>query len=167
MPWALEEPKPLAAKVELLRGFRGRFDLGQDFVYGIFDAAESEVVGGSGLHTRVGDGAFEIGYWVRASQVGHGYAREITAALTRTAFLVCGVDRVEIRVDPANAPSLRIPRALGFREEGTLRRRLLPGGDGVPRDATLFTLFRHELESTPIAAASLEAYDARGARIDL
>ena len=31
MPWAAREPTPLDEKVELLRSFRGRFDLGEDF----------------------------------------------------------------------------------------------------------------------------------------
>jgi ribosomal protein bL25 (Ctc-form) len=100
MPWAHEEPRSLDERLELLRGFRGRFDLGEDFVYGIFASDESEVIGGSGLHRRVGSGALEIGYWIRASQVGRGLARETTAALAKAAFQVCGVDRVEIHVDP-------------------------------------------------------------------
>ena len=165
MPWALEEPRPLDAKMELLRQFRGRFDLGQDFVYGLFDREETEVVGGSGLHTRLGDGALEIGYWLRASRLGAGLAREATAALTSVAFRVCRVDRVEIRIDPANEPSLRIPRALGFVEEGTLRRRLPAGDDGVPRDMVLFATFRHAFEESPLARTELEAFDAAGRRM--
>jgi hypothetical protein len=39
MPWAAAEPKPLEEKAELLRVFRGRFDLGEDFVYGIFSGS--------------------------------------------------------------------------------------------------------------------------------
>ena len=76
MPWAHDEPQPLEAKVELVREFRGRFDLGQDFVYGIFSADESEAVGGSGFHTRHGEGIFEIGYWIRASRAGEGLCTE-------------------------------------------------------------------------------------------
>ena len=72
MPWAHGEPTPLDEKVELLRRFRGMFDLGQDFVYGLFDRDESEVVGGTGLHTRIGPEALEIGYWLRSSRVGAG-----------------------------------------------------------------------------------------------
>ena len=162
MPWAAEEPKPVEEKAELLRTFRGRFDLGEDFVYGIFARDESEVVGGSGLHTRVGDGALEIGYWIRASHTRRGLATETTAALTRVAFTVCGVERVELHVDPANVASLGVPRALGFVEEGRLRRRL-PGGDGEPlRDMVVFTLFADELDATPAAGIALEAYDALG-----
>lgn len=167
MPWAADEPQPLEQKIELLRSFRGRFDLGEEFVYGLFTLDETEAVGGAGLHTRVGPGALEIGYWLRASRVGHGLAREATAALALVALRVCGVDRVEIHVDPGNEASLRIPRALGFTEEATLRRRL-PAGEGAePRDAVVFSLFADELSTSPVAGASLEAYDALGRRIAL
>ena len=166
MPWAHEEPKPLVDKRQLLREFRGRFDLGQDFVYGIFSRDESEVVGGTGLHTRVGDEALEIGYWIRKSRIGQGFATEATAALTRVAFDVCDVDRVEIRVDPANERSSAIPRKLAFTEEATLRRRLPLGlRGGPPRDVVVFSLFRHELPGTALAVVPLEAYDAGGDRI--
>jgi RimJ/RimL family protein N-acetyltransferase len=162
MPWAAEEPKPLEEKAELLRLFRGRFDLGEDFVYGIFARDESEVLGGSGLHTRLGPNALEIGYWIRASEIGRGFAREATAALAKVAFRVCGVARVEIHVEPGNDASLRIPRALGFTEEATLRRRL-PAPDGeVERDVVVFTLFADELDASRVATAALEAYDAMG-----
>jgi RimJ/RimL family protein N-acetyltransferase len=161
-PWMLwaDEEKSLEDEVELLREFRGRFDLGQDFVYGMFDPEESEVVGGTGLHTRVGDGAYEIGYWVRASRVGDGLATEATAALTRVAIELCHVDRVELHIEPANEASRRIPAKLGFHEEATLRRRL-PGG----RDKVIFTLFAEDLPGSPAATASFEAYDAAGARV--
>jgi RimJ/RimL family protein N-acetyltransferase len=166
MPWAHDEPKPLSEKVALLRHFRGRFDLGQDFVYGIFSSDESQVVGGSGLHTRVGDGAFEIGYWIRAGRAGHGLATESTAALTRVAFELSGVDRLEIRVDPANARSASIPEKLGFTAEATLRRRLPPfGGQTEAHDVVVYSLFRDRFASTPCAAAAVEAYDAAGARV--
>src|SRR6185503_83625 len=102
MPWAVYEPQSLQEKVDLLRQFRGNFDLGKDFVYGIFDGDESEALGGTGLHTRVGDQAYEIGYWMRASRTGSGFGTEATAALTRVAFELTEVERIEIRCDPAN-----------------------------------------------------------------
>jgi RimJ/RimL family protein N-acetyltransferase len=166
MPWARDEPQSVDQKVQLLRRFRGEFDLGQNFVYGIFDAGETEVVGGTGLHPRVGERALEIGYWIRASRVGRGYATEASAALARAAFEICGVERVEVRVDPANLPSLAVPRKLAFREEATLRRRLPDGrDDGALRDAVVFSLFRDDVERTPVGSASFAAYDAAGARV--
>jgi RimJ/RimL family protein N-acetyltransferase len=165
MEWAREEPQSLAEKTALLRRFRGQFDLGRDFVYGIFDRGEREALGGTGLHPRAGDDSLEIGYWIRASRIGQGLATETSAALTRVALEVCGVDRVDIRVDPANAASLAIPRKLGFSEEGTLRRRLPSPQGGARRDLTLFSLFHDELAGTPAAAAEVEAYDVLGERI--
>lgn len=167
MPWAADEPQALEQKAELLRAFRGRFDLGEDFVYGVFERDERAVVGGSGLHTRVGPGALEIGYWLRASHVGRGLAREATSALTVVAFRVCGVDRVEIRVDPANERSLAVPRSLGFTEEATLRRRL-PAGEGeAPGDMVVFAMFADELDGSPVARGELEAHDVLGRQIDI
>ena len=162
MPWAHDDPQPLEAKVELLRGFRGRFDLGQDFVYGIFSADESEAVGGTGLHTRRGEGIFEIGYWIRANRVGEGLCTEATAALTRVGFELCEIERIEIRVDPANEASLAIPRKLGFVEEGTLRG-VLNGPDGSPwqRDSVVFALLRGEFERK----VELKAFDVAGERV--
>ena len=164
MPWAHDDPQSLEQKVQLLRRFRGEFDHGANFIYGIFEPNEAEAVGGTGLHPRVGAGALEIGYWIRASRVRRGYATEVSAVLARVAFDVCGVERVEIRVDPANAPSLAVPRKLGFREEATLRRRL-PGGPGPLRDVVVFSLFRDEVDGTAVASAAYDAYDALGARV--
>jgi RimJ/RimL family protein N-acetyltransferase len=161
--WAHEAPFSAATCTAFLRRFRGQFDLGQDFAYGIFTAEESEVVGGAGLHTRAGEGALEIGYWIRASRAGQGFATEVTAALTRAAFAVCEVDRVDVIIDPANAPSLRVPRKLGYREEATLRRRLpRVTADGPRRDEVVFSLLADEFPDSPSAGAAIRAYDVCG-----
>jgi RimJ/RimL family protein N-acetyltransferase len=165
MPWARSEPQELSEKVALLRRFRGQFDLGTDFVMGMFDADEKIVVGGTGLHKRRSADALEIGYWIRASHVGRGLATESTASLTRVAFELCDVDRVEIRVDPANEASIAIPRKLGFAEEGMLRRRLPPDEEGVPRDVIVFSLFRDGFAGSPASSVPVQAFDAAGERV--
>lgn len=165
MPWIQAEPQTLEDKVQLLRTFRGRFDLGQDFVYGVFDREGTAVVGGTGLHKRVAGEAYEIGYWIRASEAGRGYATELSAALTRVAFELCGVDRVEIHGEPDNVRSLAVPRKLGYREEARLARRL-PAADGSGlRDTIVHTLFRSGYPGTPSSGAAIEAFDAAGARV--
>jgi RimJ/RimL family protein N-acetyltransferase len=166
MPWAYAEPEPLQEKVELLRVFRARFDLGEEFVYGIFTPDESEVVGGGGLHPRIGSAGFEIGYWIRASRLRRGFAAETSAALTRAAFDVCGVDKIEIHVDPANVASCGVPRKLGYVEEGTLRRRLPPLRPGGPRrDELVFALLREEYDASRLATFPMQAYDAAGTTV--
>lgn len=162
MPWAEDEPQELEEKVTRLRGFRGRFDLGEDFVYGVFSEDESQVLGGAGLHTRVGDGAYEIGYWVRADHVGQGIATAVASALTRVGIELGGADRIEIHVEVGNEVSCRIPRRLGYVEEGTLRRRL-PGTAGSPlRDAIIFSILAEALAASPAALIPLRTFDARG-----
>jgi RimJ/RimL family protein N-acetyltransferase len=142
MPWADDLPQSVEQSRELLRRFRAAFDSNDEFVFGFFDREERELLGGGGLHPRIGPGGLEIGYWVRASAARRGVATDAAAALTRAGFDVCGADRIEIRIDPANEASLGVPRKLGFPEEATLRRRL-PGRPGEPlRDVTIFTRFR-------------------------
>jgi RimJ/RimL family protein N-acetyltransferase len=165
MPWARSEPQDVSEKVALLRRFRGQFDLGTDFTLGMFDAGEKDVIGGTGLHKRRGADALEIGYWIRTGYTGRGLATESSAALTRVAFELCEVDRVEIRVDPANALSLPVPRKLGYAEEGMLRRRLPPDDKGVPRDVIVFSLFRDEFAGSPASSVPIQAFDAAGERL--
>lgn len=168
MPWAHHEPQSVQEKVELLRSFRGRFDLGQDFVYGIFSADETTVLGGCGLHRRAGPRALEIGYWIRASATRRGYATEIVQALSKAAFRRCEIERLDIKVEPGNDASAAVPRKLGFVEEATLRRQLLPvDGDGPTRDALLFTMVAEEFDASEMATFAMQAADARGEDVSL
>ena len=150
MPWARHEPQTLAQKVELLREFRGEFDLGANSVYAIFDAGEERVLGGTGLHPRIGADGLEIGYWIRADAVGRGLATESTAALTRVAFEVADVGRVEIHCAANNHASAAIPRKLGY----SLQE---PAGDDL-----VFRLRAAEFPTSPAAGAPLAAYDVAG-----
>ena len=163
MDWAHREPQALDAKVELLRTFRGSFDLGTDFVYGIFSRDESRVLGGSGLHRRAEQGSLEIGYWLRVSETGKGYMSEAVSALTQAAFAWFDVERVDILVAPANEASLKVARRLGYVEEAVLRRRGEPLTEGAPRgDVVVFSMRAEELAGSPAASAAFKAYDASG-----
>jgi RimJ/RimL family protein N-acetyltransferase len=162
MPWAANEPTDIETKIALIRRFRGQFDLGQDFVYGIFDRAETQALGGTGLHTRLGSDAREIGYWVRADRINQGIAAEATAALTRVAFEIDKLDRVEIHCDAENVRSAAVPRKLGFTHEATLRRRRVAG---KVRDTLVWTLLAEEYGASAAARVPIEAFDAVGRRI--
>jgi RimJ/RimL family protein N-acetyltransferase len=166
MPWVRNEPQSLSQKVELLRLFRGNFDHGTDFAYGVFAPDGSRQLGGAGLHPRGGESSLEIGYFIRADSIGRGLATEATAVLTRVAFEKCGVVRVDIQVDPANERSLRVPRKLGFVEEGVLRRRLDPfEPGGARRDSTMFTMLADELQRSPCPGYAYRAFDAVGSEL--
>lgn len=164
MPWAHAEPEELEAKVQRLRVFRAAFDADRDFIYGIFSPDEREVVGGTGMHPRVGEGALEMGYWISARHIGQGYATEAAAALTRVGFEVHELERMEIRCDPQNERSAAVPRKLGYTLDATLRARVR-GVDGALRDTLVWSLLRGEYPASPAAAAPLEAFDAAGRRL--
>jgi RimJ/RimL family protein N-acetyltransferase len=163
MPWA-QAPEPLEAYVQRLRETRARFDLGQDFSYGVWDPAETQVLGACGLHTRVGEGAREIGYWIHQAHVNRGLMTEAAGALTRVAFEVDQVHRVEIHVAPKNVRSAAVPRKLGFTPEGVLRRRQ-EFSPGEWRDLLIWSLFDVDYPNSPAAQARLEAFDVMGQRL--
>jgi RimJ/RimL family protein N-acetyltransferase len=169
MPWINDEPTDLQTKIARLRQFRGNFDLGQDFVYAVFDEDEASVIGGTGLHTRAElrapeFGARELGYWVHEDHTGKGVATELSAALTKVAFEIDQVDRVEIRCEPENVKSAAIPRRLGYHHEATLARRLKTTA-GEPRETMIWTLFASDYPATPCAEAQIAAYDVVGRQI--
>jgi RimJ/RimL family protein N-acetyltransferase len=154
MPWIQFEPRLLAERVELLRSFRGQFDLGTNFVYGVFNRDETKQLGGVGLHDRGGEGSLEIGYWVAVDAIGQGIATEMTAVQTRAGFEVSGLERVDIQIEPTNERSLAIPR------------RLEPSdGIGPRRDSVLFTMVREELAGSPCLQYDYVAYDVVGNRL--
>jgi RimJ/RimL family protein N-acetyltransferase len=148
MEWAHNEPGPIGAHVDLLRELRAKFDAGQDFACGVFSADESELVGVAGSHTRRGECVREIGYWIRSDCVGQGFATEAAAVLARVAFEVDSVRRVEIRCDPDNLASSRIPWKLGFSREGVLREAArFPDG---ARDDEVWGLLKREHSASPV-----------------
>jgi RimJ/RimL family protein N-acetyltransferase len=157
LPWAHNEPESLERKYTRIRRWRGEFDLGLEFVYGVFDRPETRVLGGTGLHNRVGPDAREIGYWVRADSIGQGFATEFSAALTRVAFEVDKVSRVEIHVVVGNQPSAAVPQKLGYIYEATVRRPH-PGGGTPLYDTMIWTMFADKYPASPAASQAVEAY---------
>ena len=160
MPWAYAEPEPFEVKVARVKRFRGMFDLQQDYVYGIFNQEGARQLGGTGLHTRLGDDQLEIGYWIHKDFTNQGLVTESTAALVRVAFEIIHIHRLEIHCDPGNVASASIPRKLGFTHEGTLRAktRFLDRWS----DSMIWGLLDIEYPGSPSSKADIRVYDARG-----
>ena len=161
LPWVKTEPEELNIKIERLRMFRARFDLSENYIYGVFDPKETELIGGTGLHPRVGSNAFEIGYWVNVNHINKGYATEFSAALTKVAFEIENVNRVEIHCDPGNISSAAIPKKLGYVYEATLRGRT-ETINGTPSDSMIWSMVREEYLKSPAVNAKILAYDVVG-----
>lgn len=89
-------------------------------LYGIW--VGDELVGGTlfpNLNTRAGSA--EVGVFIAEPARGRGIVTRAVAAMLDWAFTERGLHRVEWRCAPGNEPSRRIPQALGFTHEGTLR----------------------------------------------
>lgn len=160
MPWAYNEPEPVELKVERLKRFRAEFDLGQGFVYGIFNQEEDRVLGSTGLHSRIGERQLEIGYWLHKDFINKGLVTESSAALVKVAFEIIRVHRIEIHCDPGNLASAAVPRKLGFTHEGTLRAKT-PFLDRWS-DSMIWGLLETDYPTSPSFKANIRAFDVRG-----
>ena len=163
MPWAANEPEPVEAKIDRIRYFRANFDRGEDYVYGVFNQDETRVLGGTGLHTRIGEEGLEIGYWIHKDFIGQGLATELSAALTKVAFELYLVQRTEIHCATENLASAAVPRKLGYVHEATRRR--LAFAHGKKSDSMIWTLFADEYPNTPSASAEIKAFDIVGNKL--
>jgi RimJ/RimL family protein N-acetyltransferase len=141
LPWAMSEPSPLEVIRERLGTFAAKFDAGAEWLYGIFSPDEGRVLGGIGLHPRIALTGLEIGYWIRESETGHGYATEAAGAITTGALALPQIDHVEIRCDPLNQASAAIPRRLGYAHIETVVEKG-KARDGGPRAAMIWRLER-------------------------
>ena len=112
MPWADQTRADTAA---FLGETIEQWDRRTGFGYLIIDSADGDVLGGCGIHRRVGPGAAEIGYWLRSTVTGRGIITAAAAALTDAAMALPDVTRVDIHCDEANTRSAAVPRRLGFR----------------------------------------------------
>src|SRR5690349_24687023 len=65
MPWAYAEPAPMEERLQRLKRFRGMSDLGQDFIYGIFNREAPKLVRGTATHPRPAPAASQLGYWIQ------------------------------------------------------------------------------------------------------
>ncbi len=164
MPWTINEPEVLQTKIDRLRKFRANFDLGRDYIFGIFDLREGQVIGSTGLHTVPEGSAREIGFWIHVEHINQGLASEVTAALTKVAFEVENVDRVEIHCGPKNIRSAAIPKKLGYQYEATLKRRYVTA-DGEPRDTMIWSLFAPDYPDSPASQIPIKAFDVVGRQI--
>lgn len=166
IPFMVSEPRSLPDTVTWLRRHRACFDRDQHYRYAIFDPTEEALMGETMLLDRADDGQREIGYWLSPEHAGHGYAREAAAAMTRLAFELDGVDRVEIQCAPENTRSVALARRLGYRHEATLARRIT-GTDGEVRDLMIWVMFRASYASSPPSELPLQAFDCLGAPLSL
>ena len=122
MPWA-QEPQSQEDSEAHCRTMQARWHAREEIDYCFLRTADGLLVGKGGLHTIDWSlPKFEIGYWIRTSCAGQGFATEASQALAGMARSALGAVRLEIRSDARNAASRRVAEKCGFELEGILKR---------------------------------------------
>jgi RimJ/RimL family protein N-acetyltransferase len=135
MEWAQVAPT-LDETRAFLGSARAAFIARTGFEFCAFLRSDGRLVGAAGIAgidwTR---GRGELGYWVRVSAMGHGYATEAVTALTDLALTQLGLQQLQARVAEGNTASEHLLMRLGFVEEPKLRSegRLPDGRPGAVR----------------------------------
>ncbi|GAB4013291.1 MAG: GNAT family N-acetyltransferase [Bdellovibrio sp.] len=94
------------------------------FDYSIYTKEKNIYVGNLGVHTiNWKNDCCELGYWLLGDFEGQGFMREAVSALESHLFDI-GFNRIEIRCEPTNLRSTRVPGALGYSYEGLLRENI-------------------------------------------
>lgn len=110
----------------------------------------------------------EVSWWLLPQARGRGAGPSAMRLAARWAFEGLGLERLEMLIQPDNAPSLRAAERCGFVHEGTMREgRRLPSGRG---DMRLLSLLPADLEPpvgplSPRLAAAVR--DERRAVLDV
>jgi RimJ/RimL family protein N-acetyltransferase len=118
MPWATPEGVSVEMQRDRLSGPEWGWAPDGDYGYGVF-GGDGRMVGGLGLHRRIGPGALEIGYWIHVEYTRRGIATASARALTDAGFAMGGVRRMEIHCDAANRASAAVPARLGYTMVGS------------------------------------------------
>lgn len=141
MPWAQKSKPTLEESEVLCRQGYAKFLLREDILIGFWRKEDNRYLGGSGLH-RINwqVPSFEIGYWIRDSEVGKGYVSETVKGISKMAFDKLSCKRLEIRCDSDNNRSRQVMINCGFEHEATLKNQATHP-DGNVRDTLVYVRF--------------------------
>lgn len=140
VPWIAQE-QTLAAVEARCRAAQANFLLRTDLPYLAYRKADGRLVGSVGLHrTDWAEPRTEVGYWIRSSEVGNGYATEGVQVLVDWALTELRAIRVELMTMEENLGSRAVAARCGFALEG-VHRNVCRGPDGNLRHRYVFARF--------------------------
>lgn len=109
------------------------------YSFAVFEKSSNTFVGGVGLNfiNRVHQFG-NLGYWVRTSATGRGFATRATRLAARFGFTQLGLRRIEIVAAVNNVASQKVAEKAGAIRESVARQRLLIRGESL--DAVIYSL---------------------------
>jgi ribosomal-protein-serine acetyltransferase len=141
-PFVNPKPPSIEDSEEVVRRSAAKFILREDLHLLLFEKSSGRLIGSSGLH-RIDWSVrrFEIGYWLRDSAVGKGYATEAVNGITAFADDYLGANRIEIRCDRRNERSQNVAERCGYHLEAILRNQGIDTS-GQIKDILLYAKIR-------------------------
>ena len=143
LPWLTVAPTLQSAATRCKSAesnFRQRLDL----PYLAFERTTGRLIGSVGLHRTDWEiPKTEVGYWIRSSEQGLGFATEGVNAITSWALHELEAKRVELISDEENAASRRVAEKCGFVLEGTHRNTSL-APDGSLRHDCVYARYQNQ-----------------------
>lgn len=137
LPWIAEDQTLQSAQVRC-RNAQEAFEKQVDLAWLAFDRSTGRLIGSAGLHrTDWQLPRTEVGYWIRSSETGKGFASEAVNALTGWALATLRAVRVELVTDEQNAGSRGVAKRCGFRLEGVMHNTLR-SPDGRLRNTCIY-----------------------------
>lgn len=125
MSWATNEYGERTAR-EYITIARARWDEHTFYAFAVMRA--DEFLGACTLSSVHSIYRFcNLGYWVRTSRHGQGFAGRAAKLAARFAFEHLGLVRVEIVIGVGNQASLRVAQKIGAHDEGVLLNRIVVG----------------------------------------
>ena len=114
VPWATGEETPLDVASAKAASMAADFLADRHWLYAVLAPDGQRVIGGAGLHDRIGPGGLEIGYWIDRDHINRGLATEVAGAMVELAFGVPELQHLEMHIDARNTASARVPQRLHF-----------------------------------------------------
>ena len=124
---------------QFLDGRAEAFQKDCEYSFAIIERASGRLVGATGIN-QLEKAALRanLGYWLRTSANGLGYATQATKLVARWALESLGLERIEIVAATGNVASQRVAQRVGATREAVARNRLRV--HGVQHDAVVFSL---------------------------
>lgn len=140
LPWCHDNYQ-IAETIEFLKARPAAYQGDGEHAFAIEEIATGRLVGATGIN-QLDRGArrANLGYWLRTSATGHGYATHATLLVARWAIETLGLERVEIVAAVGNLPSQKVAERAGATREGIARRRLRMRDR--QEDAVIYSLVR-------------------------
>jgi len=118
---------------------QARWNDGSYYGFAITEAQTQTFLGGLSLsHIHPLYQFCNLGYWIRSTQRGHGFAGRATRLGARFAFERLKLIRVELVIAVENEASQKVADKIGAHREGILHNRLVNGT--TVHDAVMYSL---------------------------